>query len=288
VARLALTRTASSVNDLARLRFGIPLIDLVAVKGGIVKNWNGEQNLAELHNVPGAIIVSQVRILSDSLMEAFARDQRMHVLGCCSTAAQALDMITGEKPDFVLLDAAFLDAKPIVLHILGISPGIRVVALAIDETEEDVVAWAKAGACGYVPNTTPLCEVTDFLADIAQGRQKCSTDVAAGLLRRTAHEPDDASRWLNPPPWLTDRERDILRLIGAGLSNKDIARQLNISLATTKAHVHNLLGKLKVRRRGEATAWIHGQRPGQSTLPPPDGQPALWPGVRGALSLVGK
>jgi DNA-binding NarL/FixJ family response regulator len=284
---IGVTRAASAAIDLVTQRFGIPLADLVAVKEETVNNWNGEQNLAELHKVLGAIIVSQTRILSDCLMEAFARDQRMHILGYCSTAAQALDMIMGQKPDFVLLDAAFLDAKPIVLHILGISPSIRVVALAIDETEDDVVAWAKAGACGYVPNTTPLCEVTDFLADIAQGRQKCSTDVAAGLLRRTAHEPD-SSHWLNPPPWLTDRERDILRLIGAGLSNKDIARQLNISLATTKAHVHNLLGKLKVRRRGEATAWIHGQRPGQSTLPPPDGQPALWPDVRGALTLVGK
>jgi DNA-binding NarL/FixJ family response regulator len=251
-----------------------------------VKNWIGKRNLAELNNVLGAIIVSQIRILSDCLMEAFALDQRMQILGYCSTAAQALDMIMGEKPDFVLLDAAFSDAKPIVVHILAISPGIRVVALAIDETEDDVVAWAKAGACGYVPNTTPLCEVTDFLAEIAQGRQKCSTEVGAGLLRRTAHEPD-AGRRFNPPPWLTDRERDILWLIGAGLSNKDIARQLNISLATTKAHVHNLLGKLNVRRRGEATAWIHRQRPGQSTLPPPDGQPALRRDVRGAPALGG-
>ena len=70
----------------------------------------------------GAIIVSQIRILSDCLMEAFALDQRMQILGYCSTAAQALDMIMGEKPDFVLLDAAFSDAKPIVVHILAISP----------------------------------------------------------------------------------------------------------------------------------------------------------------------
>jgi DNA-binding NarL/FixJ family response regulator len=256
------------------------------VKGAIVTNCHGEQNLEERHNVPGAIIVTPIRILSDCLVEAFARDGRMNILGFCCTAAQAFDMVVGEKPDFVLLDATFSDSKPIVIRILAISPWIRVVALAIDETEDNVVAWAKAGACGYVPNSTPLGEVTDFLADIVQGRQKCATDVAAGLLRRSASEPDP-NRGLAPPPSLTDRERDILRLIGAGLSNKDIARQLKISVATTKAHVHNLLGKLKVRRRGEAMAWIYGQRPGQSA-PPPSGQAALWRDVRGVLTLVGE
>jgi DNA-binding NarL/FixJ family response regulator len=246
-------------------------------------SWHVEQNREEERNAPSAIIVTPIRILSDCLVEAFAHDSRMNVLGFCSTTAQALDMVVSEKPDFVLLDATLSDSKSIVIRVLAISPWCKVVAMAIDETEENVVAWAKAGACGYVPNSTPLGEVTDFLADIAQGRQKCATDVAAGLLRRSASEADP-TRGLSLPLALTDRERDILRFIGAGLSNKDIARQLNISIATTKAHVHNLLGKLNVRRRGEAMAWIHGQRPGQSA-PAPNGHTALWRDVRGALIL---
>jgi ATP/maltotriose-dependent transcriptional regulator MalT len=60
-----------------------------------------------------------------------------------------------------------------------------------------------------------------------------------------------------PAPTLTARERHVLRLIGAGLGNKEIARQLDISLATAKSHVHNLLGKLHVRNRGQATEWMH-------------------------------
>jgi len=246
-------------------------------------SWHVEQNREEQNDAPSAIIVTPIRILSDCLVEVFARDGRMHILGFCSTTAQALDIVAREKPDFVLLDATLSDSKPIVIRILAISPWCKVVAVAIDETEDNVVAWAKAGACGYIPNGTPLGEVTDFLADIAQGRQKCAADVAAGLLRRSASEADP-NRGLSLPIALTDRERDILRFIGAGLSNKDIARQLNISVATTKAHVHNLLGKLNVRRRGEAMAWIHGQRPGQSVAAP-NGQTALWRDVRGALTL---
>jgi len=247
---------------------------------------HAEQHLDERFGAPGAIIVTPLRILSDCLVQAFERDGRMTILGLCCTMTQTLDMVVGAKPDFVLLDATLSHSQSAVIRILAISPRTRVVALAIDETEDNVVAWAKAGACGYVPNSTPLGDVTNFLADIVQGRQQCATDVAAGLLRRSASEPDPG-RGLVPPPSLTDRERDILRLIGAGLSNKDIARHLNISVATTKAHVHNLLGKLNVRRRGEATAWIHGQRPGQP-VPPPNGQAALWRDVGGALALVGK
>jgi DNA-binding NarL/FixJ family response regulator len=130
--------------------------------------------------------------------------------------------------------------------------------------------------CGYIPNTTPLSDVIDLLAEIAQGRQACSTDVAGGLLRRIAHTGHEIPSFVLPAS-LTDREREILRLIGAGLSNKDIARRLNISLATTKAHVHNLLGKLNVRRRGEATAWMHGRSNGLGApAASPRGRPGHW------------
>jgi two-component system, NarL family, nitrate/nitrite response regulator NarL len=83
------------------------------------------------------------------------------------------------------------------------------------------------------------------------GEQSCSTQVAAGLLRWIAigrhsrlPQPDIVS-----PPSLTVREEEIAALIGAGFSNKEIARRLSIGLATTKTHVHNLLGKLGLERR---------------------------------------
>ena len=82
-------------------------------------------------------------------------------------------------------------------------------------------------------------------------------------------------------PPLTARERQIIGMIGAGLSNKDIARQLNIGLATTKSHVHNLLGKLNIQRRGQAAAWLreYGVRYGALSPPglPRRSEPAFSP-----------
>ena len=124
----------------------------------------------------------------------------------------------------------------------------------ICETEENVVNWAEAGVAGYIPSTAALIELTMLLHDISNGKQACCAHVAAGLLQRiasgaTLDHAAPTSRWL-----LTARELQILNLIDAGLSNKEIARRLVISLGTTKSHVHNLLAKLNVQRRAHAAA----------------------------------
>jgi two-component system nitrate/nitrite response regulator NarL len=228
---------------------------------------NGDSGQSMLRAAVRTVIVSHVRFLSESLMETLSRDRRFKILSYCATTPQALDVVIGSKPDVVLLDAAFSDGRSAVVQIRAMSPWVRVIVLAVNETEDNVVAWAKVGVTGYIPDATPLSDVGDLLAGITEGRQACSRDVAGGLLRRVGYSEDVPTGFALPPS-LTDREREILRLIGVGLSNKDIARRLNISLATTKAHVHNLLGKLNVRRRGEATAWMHARSKGLDAPPP--------------------
>ena len=224
----------------------------------------------------GTVVVSHVRFFSEGLIETLSRDPRVKILGYCATTSQALDTLIGSKPDVVLLDAAFSDGRSAVAQIRAMSPWVRAIVLAVSETEDNVVAWAKAGVYGYIPDTTPLSQVAHLLVAIAEGRQACSMDVAGGLLRRVGYS-ENVPPGFTLPPSLTDREREILRLIGTGLTNKDIARRLNISLATTKAHVHNLLGKLNVRRRGEATAWMHGRSNGFDA--PPQHYPSAYLGT---------
>ena len=93
-----------------------------------------------------------------------------------------------------------------------------------------------------------------------RGEQACSTRIASSLLRwvsRASHA-NGASSPATPGSELTAREEQIAGLICAGLSNKEISRDLNIGLATTKSHVHNLLGKLELRRRGQLAHWSRG------------------------------
>jgi DNA-binding NarL/FixJ family response regulator len=116
-----------------------------------------------------------------------------------------------------------------------------------------VISWAEAGAIGYVPQTAALADLVGILVRIARGDQICSAQIVSGLLRHVARTAR-SSPGSPPAPAapLTRREREIGLLIGAGLSNKDIARKLNIGVATAKSHVHNLLNKMNVQRRGQA------------------------------------
>jgi DNA-binding NarL/FixJ family response regulator len=136
---------------------------------------------------------------------------------------------------------------------------MRIIAAAVREAEEEVVAWAEAGVIGYIPRTTALADFARRILDIHNGEQICSARVATGLLRRiavTARQSVGRDGAL-PIAALTKREQQTAELIRNGLSDKEIARELNISLATTKAHVHNLLGKLNVQRRSQVAACLH-------------------------------
>jgi two-component system nitrate/nitrite response regulator NarL len=199
----------------------------------------------------GVLIVSEVRFLRESLAEILARASGIAICGHSATLAEALAAAGASRPAIVLLDAAFPGSMGAVARFAAIVPQASVIVFAISETEDNVVAWAEAGIAGYVPNTTSVNDLISLIGQIRRGEQACPSRIAGSLLRRIATARRATGPGLPALP-LTRREAEILRLICEGLSNKDIARRLSISLGTTKSHVHNLLGKLSVQRRAEA------------------------------------
>jgi two-component system nitrate/nitrite response regulator NarL len=162
------------------------------------------------------------------------------------------------QTDAVLLDARIPEGIAAVRRALDIAPGMRIIVSAVSETEEDIVAWAEAGVIGYIPTNVALANFVPLVVDILNGEQICSGRVANGLLRRiglTARRNVGRNTALSSPA-LTKRERQVAELIRSRLSDKEIARQLNISLATTKSHVHNLFGKLNLQRRGQVADFL--------------------------------
>lgn len=199
-----------------------------------------------------AMIVSEVRFLRESLMETLTRYPEIDLCAESASEQEALTAAKALQPAIALLDVAFPGGLAAVAKIVALSPATRVVALAIIETEANVLAWAAAGAAGYVPNTASVDELVDLLRQISRGEQTCSPRVSGSLLRRIA-TAGQGSSFAGPQTPLTRREAEVFALIGGGLSNKDIARRLRISVGTTKSHVHNLLAKLNLQRRSEAT-----------------------------------
>jgi two-component system nitrate/nitrite response regulator NarL len=206
------------------------------------------------------LVVWGARFLGEVLAEILGRDPLVSVVGVCADLSEAVALSLASQVDIVLLDARISGGTTAVRRAIEIAPGMRVVVSAVRETEDDIVAWAEAGVIGYIPRTTALADFVRLVVDIHSGEQACSRRVATGLLRRIALSARQAigrSAAL-PGPTLTKRERQVAELIMAGLSDKEIARRLNISVATTKSHVHNLLGKLSVQRRNQVAECLRG------------------------------
>jgi len=205
---------------------------------------------------PDLLILSDIRFMREGLAEVFGRDDVFQTISVAADPGEAIAVMHAAMPDIVLIDAALPDGLAAVGRLRRLAPRIRIIALAVADTEAEVIAWAEAGACGYVPRSAALADLVGFLSGIMRGEQTCSARVAAGLMRWIADGPRVATATAHARPALTAREEEIASLIAAGLSNKDIARRLKICLPTTKSHVHNILGKLELARRGQVSCWL--------------------------------
>ena len=210
---------------------------------------------AALDLQPRIIIVSDTRLYRESLALGLARVDRVVVVGVADTIASALTCIEQKNPDVAVLDFAMHDALALPHAIEAAQMQVKVVAFSVAETEDEICECAEAGIAGYVARNGSKEDLIAAVENAVRGEVHCSPRVAASLFRRLAGHVQTTSQ-RPPEAALTSREQDIIALIDRGLSNKEIARQLKISLPTVKNHVHNILEKLQVSRRGAAAALL--------------------------------
>jgi two-component system nitrate/nitrite response regulator NarL len=134
----------------------------------------------------GALIVSEVRFLRQCLAEILAHNSDFRVCGESASLTDALFAIQALRPDIVLLDVGFPGGFGTVPKFVCLLPQIKVVALAIAETEENVLGWVDAGVAGYVPNTATIDELLSLLVQISRGEQTCPARITGCLMRRVA------------------------------------------------------------------------------------------------------
>lgn len=160
----------------------------------------------------------------------------------------------------ILLDISADVALETLKALLAGGDPPRVVVLAITETPECVAEWAALGALGYVSRNASLADLIHCLRCAARAEAYCSPRVMTMLLRGCALSRERASQGESRRAArgdLTAREREILELVGKGMSNKLIAARLHISHATAKNHVHHILDKLRLRSRAKVAAYLH-------------------------------
>jgi DNA-binding NarL/FixJ family response regulator len=169
------------------------------------------------------------------------------VVGEGASTTEAVRLVEAHSPDVCLLDIAMpgggLEAAR---EITAASPQTRVVMLTVSEDEDDLLAAMKAGASGYVLKGATASELLNVLRTVNAGEVYVAPGLAWGLLREMSR-PRSA-----PLDELSTREREVLELVAAGLSNQEIGHRLGLAEKTIKHYMTSILGKLRVRSRVEA------------------------------------
>ena len=208
------------------------------------------------------LIVDDTFIFREGLATALASWETVAGVTTASGSTAARRAAEELEPDVVLVNMASANALDAVRQVLRVCPGTRVVALGVGEDDDEVVACAEAGVAACLWRDGSLEDLSGVVQAALRGEMPCSPRVAAALQRKVARAAaeraarEDAAVPRNPAARLTPREAEILALLQEGCSNKEIARRLEITPLTVKNHVHNILEKMNVNRRGQAAAAI--------------------------------
>lgn len=200
------------------------------------------------------LVIDDHPLFRKGVADLIAMDDSLTVIGEAASGEEGYAKARELQPDLILLDLNMkgMDGIETLKAIKEADLDSRVIMLTVSDNEENVVAALRAGADGYLLKDMEPEHILQRLRQAAGGRLVISDNLTELLARALCEEPhprdEDAAG-------LTDRERQILELVAQGLSNKHIARELNITEGTVKVHVKHLLKKLNLRSRVEAAVW---------------------------------
>jgi DNA-binding NarL/FixJ family response regulator len=204
------------------------------------------------------LLVTDVRLYRDGLTYILEARDDIAMVCTAATLAEAIECIDLVQPTVVLFEQDGLDQPHALRSLSRAWPDAKIVAFGVGDREQDIVACAEAGLAGYVPRGASVDDLVSAIHSASRGELWCTPSAAGTLFRRVASM---AARVPQESGFnLTGREQEIAELLARGLSNKEIARRLQIELATVKNHVHHILEKLNVRRRSEAAIRLLGGR----------------------------
>jgi two-component system, NarL family, nitrate/nitrite response regulator NarL len=201
------------------------------------------------------LIVADVRLYREGMRDSLASRPQFGAVIAAASEDEALRLLPDFEPDVVIVDMATRKSLEIVRVIRRADSRPYIVGFGVEEVEGEVLACAEAGLAGYVPCDASLDDLVARVSRIMRGELLVAPRMAAAIFRRLElREPLAESHGVAEV--LTAREREVLRLIDGGLSNKEIAVRLNIEVSTVKNHVHNLFEKLHVTSRMQAAAHL--------------------------------
>lgn len=197
------------------------------------------------------VIHSDVRLHADGLASTLRATPELQVVGVARTWPECGRLFSSCGPDAIVTDMPAHPGANGVRSFLCDHPTARVVAVGVPDAEDSILACAELGLSGYVLRDGTVTELVQVVSGAVREEFLCSPRIAARLARRVSRLTGrrEAAVCLQR---LTAREREVAALVAEGMTNKQIARCLSIAVSTVKNHVHSVLDKLGLARRGEA------------------------------------
>jgi DNA-binding NarL/FixJ family response regulator len=203
-------------------------------------------------------ILTDLRIYGEGLADALDHNPRIEVVGAATDLQTAVRAIRHSRPDLVLVDVAAAGGVSSMRDLRRAAPQTQLVAIAVPETDADILEYAEAGISGYVTVSGTLEDLLSAVEGVARGDIICPDRLAATLFRRVEAIAAERVALEGDSTRLTPRELEVVELVEEGLSNREIAERLCIALPTVKNHLHSIFEKLHVHRRAEAAALVRG------------------------------
>jgi DNA-binding NarL/FixJ family response regulator len=196
------------------------------------------------------LVVDDHHVVRAGLAQLLEGAEDVEVAGAAAGGAEAVAGLEETRPDVVLMDLSMpgMDGIEATQAVLAARPETRVVMLTSFTDRERILAALDAGATGYLLKDAEPDELLRGIRAAAQGESPLAPKAATTVLSARAERRDAE---------LTAREQEVLRLVGAGLPNKLIARELEISEKTVKAHLTNVFQTIGVTDRTQAALWAH-------------------------------
>jgi len=201
------------------------------------------------------LLADDQRLMREGLATLLALADDIEIVGQAADGQEAIDLAKRHKPDVILMDIQMprIDGIAATQAIKAALPDTKVIMLTTFSDDEYLMAGLRSGAIGYLLKDMPSEQLAEAIRSAAKGQSPIGPEMARKLVNLVAQVPAVA-----PKPAavgeLSDREIEVLRLIAAGLSNKEIAEKLVIAEGTAKNHVSNILSKLEARDRAQAVA----------------------------------